>query len=117
MNSSMAVSVCIFIFSVFISSVSQIILKKGAGKQYESRLKEYMNPYVLSAYFIFFFSSLITVYSYKKVPLSAGPVIEASGYIFVSVLGRVLLKEKISRRRLAGLFMIVLGIVIVFLGG
>jgi len=57
------------------------------------------------------------VYSYKKVPLSAGPVIEASGYIFVSVLGRVLLKEKISRRRLAGLFMIVLGIVIVFLGG
>ena len=37
--SSLGISVCLLLLSVFISSVSQIILKKAADKTYESTLK------------------------------------------------------------------------------
>ena len=43
------ISVCILLFSVFISSVSQILLKKAANRTYESPLKEYLNPLVIGA--------------------------------------------------------------------
>ena len=45
--------VFIYIFSVFISSVSQILLKTSANKKYESRIREYLNPRVIIAYGIF----------------------------------------------------------------
>ena len=44
----------ILLFGVFISALSQVILKKAANKTYDSRIKEYANPQVIIAYFIFF---------------------------------------------------------------
>jgi len=46
--------VFVFLAAVFISSVSQILLKKSANKKYESTLKEYLNSLVIGAYLIFF---------------------------------------------------------------
>lgn len=102
----------IFVFSVFISSVSQIMLKKSALRCYDSKLKEYLNPLVITAYGIFFTSSLITMLAYKYVPLSMGPILESLGYIFVTVLGVLVLKERISRRKLLGMTVIILGVII-----
>ncbi len=107
-----ALYILIFLFSVFISSVSQIILKKSAGKVYESRIKEYLNPPVITAYFIFFASTVLTMYAYRYVPLSLGPVLEATGYLWVSLLGMIFLKEKISRKKWIGLGIIIAGIII-----
>ena len=100
----------LFLFSVLISSISQIILKKSANKTHKGFLREYMNPRVMIAYFLFFCSSLLTMYSYKKVPLSLGAVLEATGYIWVTVLGLVILKEHVNRKKWTGLGLIVLGI-------
>lgn len=102
----------ILIFSTFISSVSQIMLKKSAKKKYESKLKEYLNPIVISAYGLFFLCTLISMYSLKVVPLSMAPVLEASGYIFVGVLSFVFLKEKMTKRQLIGMAVIVIGIIV-----
>jgi len=102
----------IFIFSVCISSVSQIMLKKSALKQYDSRIKEYLNPLVIIAYGIFFISSLVTMFAYKYVPLSMGPILESSGYIFVSVLSYIFLNEKLSKRKLTGMVIILIGILV-----
>lgn len=104
--------IIVFLVSVFISSVSQIVLKKSANKKYDSIIKEYLNAPVIIAYGLFFASSLITVLAYKGVPLSLGPVLEASGYVYVAVLGALILKEKVSLRKLIGLFIIILGIVV-----
>ena len=51
---------CVFLVSVLISSASQILLKKSADKDYDSPLKEYLNPLVITAYAMFFCSMLIT---------------------------------------------------------
>lgn len=110
--SSLGISVCLLLLSVFISSVSQIILKKAADKTYESTLKEYMNPMVIGAYGLFFCSVILTMLALKHVPLSMSPILESTGYIFVSVMGYIFLKERFSRRKLIGFALILAGIVI-----
>lgn len=107
--------ICIFLISVFISSVSQILLKKSANKNYKSIIYEYLNPQVIIAYSIFFCSSLLTILAYKYVPLSMGPILESSGYIFVTVLGYYYLHEKISKKKWVGMFCILVGILISYL--
>lgn len=108
--------IALYLFSVFISSVSQILLKKSADREYDNIFKEYLNPNVLIAYTIFFCSSLLTVLAYKYVPLSMGPVLESSAYVFVTVLGYVCLHETIGKRKAVGMVVILLGIAISYGG-
>ena len=86
----------IWMISVFISSVAQVMLKIAANKTYEKRIREYLNPLVITAYGIFFVSTLLTMYALRYVPLTMSPIIESCSYIFVPVLGVFLLKEKIT---------------------
>ena len=106
--------IVLFLFSVFISSVSQILLKSSAKQQYEKSWKDYLNWKVIVAYGIFFLSSLLTVVAYRYVPLSMGPILEASGYLFVAVLGYFILKERIGKRKWLGLSLILAGIVVAY---
>ena len=107
--SRLEISVCILLFSVFISSVSQILLKKAANRTYESPLKEYLNPLVIG---MFFCSVILTMLALKYVPLSMSPILESTGYIFVSVMGYFFLKEKFTKRKLAGFALILAGVII-----
>ncbi len=104
--------IAIFLSSVLVASISQIMLKKSADRKYERWIEEYLNFRVIFAYGLFFLSSLLTVYAYKFVPLSMGPVLEASGYVFVAVMGYFILKEKIGKRKMLGLALMIAGIVI-----
>ena len=104
--------VIIFLFSVLISSVAQIILKKSAGKKYDSVIKEYLNIRVIGAYSIFFMSTLLTMYAYKGVPLTLGTLLEAAGYIYIPVLSFLILKEKITPRMVIGSLFIICGIIV-----
>ena len=113
MNETMWFGIPLFLFSVFISSCSQIILKKSAQVKYDHWIREYLNIRVISAYSIFFLSSFLTMYAYKYVPLSFGPMLEACGYIFVTILGVCILKERVGKRKLAGMALIMTGIVVV----
>ena len=110
--SRLEISVCILLFSVFISSVSQILLKKAADRTYESSLKEYLNPLVIFAYGMFFCSVILTMLALKNIPLSMQPILESTGYIFVTVMGYFFLKERIGKRKMAGIALILLGILI-----
>jgi len=109
----MSVYIIIFLAASLISAFSQILLKIAAKQQYRSWIFEYLNVRVISAYVIFFLATLLTVYCYKVVPLSIGAMLEASGYVFVTVLGKLILKENISQRKLIGMALVILGVVIV----
>lgn len=97
---------------VFISSVSQVLLKKAAQKEYPNKIREYLNIPVIVAYAIFFSATLLSIYAYKGIPLSMGPVLEASAYIFVTFFGVTIFKEKITPRKALALAMIITGIII-----
>lgn len=102
--------IAVFLFSVFISSLSQVILKMSANKEYKNILQEYLNPRIIVAYGLFFASTLITIMAYKYVNLSLGAVLESSGYIFVTVLSGLILNEKINKQKIFGLLTVLVGI-------
>lgn len=104
--------IAIWMFSVLISSFSQVLLKIAANKKHESKLKEYLNPIVIIAYGIFFASTLLTMYALKFVPLTMSPIIESASYIFVPIFGVLMLKEKICKRRLTGMGIMLIGMII-----
>lgn len=104
--------ILIFLCSVFISSVSQVLLKSSANKQHDNVLKEYLNLKVIIAYGMFFLATLITIIAYKYVPLSMGGILEASGYIFVAVLSYIFLHESIGKKKLVGLAVILAGMIV-----
>lgn len=104
--------ILVFIASVLVSSVSQVILKKSAEKKYPSAIAQYLNVPVLSAYALFFLSTLVTVYAFKYVPLSMGPILESLAYVFVGVLGVLILKERLTLKGVLGMVLIVVGVIV-----
>ena len=103
---------CIFLIGVIISSFAQILLKKSSGIKRDNKIKEYLNFSTMFAYFIFFSATLCTVFAYKYIPLSMGPILATSEYIFIAILSYIFLKEKLSIKKLLGLGIIILGILI-----
>ena len=88
----------IYILGVIISAFAQVLLKKSADIKRENKIKEYLNFKTIFAYGIFFGATLCTVFAYKYVPLSMGPILGTTEYIFVALLSLWLLKEKISKK-------------------
>lgn len=97
---------------VFISSISQVMLKISAGKNYGSKIKEYLNPLVIGGYAIFFAATLMTVLAYRYIPLSMGAIIETTGYIYITLWGVSIFKEKINKGKIIALALIIAGIII-----
>lgn len=99
--------------SVIIAAISQILLKKAAMTTYESYRKEYLNPYVIGGYSLLLLTTLINVFAFSKgVELKSGAIIETLGFVLVMVLSRAIFQERITKKRLAGNLLILLGIII-----
>ena len=105
------------LLGVFISSIAQVLLKKAAQKQYDSVLQEYLNAPVIIAYAIFFGATFLSIYAYRVVPLAMGARLEATGYIYVTIFGVTIFKEKLNGMKLAALGLILAGIAIYALWG
>ena len=102
----------LLLFGVFISSVSQVMLKMAAKRRYTSVVNEYMNPLVLIAYVMFVGTTFLSILAYRGLPLSMGPVLETTSYIYVTFFGVVIFKEKMNRKKWIALALIVSGIII-----
>ena len=104
--------IILLFLSVFISAVSQILLKKSALIKYESIVREYFNLKVISAYGLFFCAVVIDLIALRFAPLSFVPIIETSSYIFILFLSRIFLKEHLNKFQFLGMLLILTGIFI-----
>ena len=78
---------------------------------------EELNLPVIIAYAIFFAATFMSIFAYKAVPLSMGAILEATGYIYVTVFGVTIFGERISARKVLALVLIIGGIAVYsFLG-
>lgn len=110
MNKTVFLYSGILLIGVFLSAISQVMLKKAALKKYDSVIQEYLNPLVIIAYFIFFMTTFCSILAYKGIPLSMGPILEATSYIYVTFFGVKIFKEKINKKKLVALVLIIAGI-------
>jgi len=111
MKNSMT-SIVIIIISSLIAAFSQCLLKISANKKYKNVILEYLNPLVILGYMFFVVALLLNIIAYRGISYQLGPIIASSSYIFIMILGRLILKEKITKRKLIGNIIIIIGIVI-----
>ena len=104
--------VIIYLITPLLSAVSQLMLKKAADNPKYTGLRAYLNLPVILAYGLFFGCMLLNVVALRTLDLTVASVLEASSYIYVMVLSWLFLKEKITRRRLLGNLIIIVGIVL-----
>ena len=97
------IAVLLLFVAVFISSISQLLLKKSANKDYDSFIRNYLNLRVICAYGIIFIAVLIDLFAFKYVPVSFVPVIESSSYFFILILSRLFLHEKLTLKQIIGI--------------
>lgn len=105
----------LLIASVTLASVSQILLKKGASREYGTFLKQYLNPWVAGGYFLMFFSVFLTNCGLRALNYLNAPVAESLGYVLVPVLSAVFFREKITLRKSVGIGCIVAGMIIFYI--
>ena len=103
------------VLSVLVASFSQILLKKSAMREYPNRIREYLNPYVIIGYGMMVISTVLTIVAYTRVDFKNGPVIESAGYVIVMILSYLFFKEKITKKKIIGTAMILLGIIIFYM--
>ena len=95
------------------SAVSQILLKQSANEEHASALREYLNWRVIVAYLIF--GSVLLL---KYVCLHTGRFENTVRcwytftYVFVLLLSFGVLKEKVSKGKLIGNLIIILGVLV-----
>lgn len=98
------------------TAVSQILLKQSADKTYRHPIFEYLNWRVILSYGIFAGVLLLNTYAYTRVDMKYGAVIDTFSYVFVMILSFLILKEKMTKRRLLGNLIIMTGVFIYTLG-
>ena len=100
----------LYLGSVFLASVSQVLLKKAAMIKHASMLAEYLNWRVILGYGLFFGCTVLTMLAYRGIPLSLGPVLETTSYLYITFFGMTIFKEKITPRKVLALLLILTGI-------
>lgn len=105
----------VLFLAVVISASSQMLLKQGASKKYDSVVREYLNPWVISGYAVMILSTLCIIYAYRGVAYKNGAIIESLGYILIMLLSRLLFQEKITKKKLAGNLIILMGVLVFYL--
>lgn len=104
------------IIGIFLSACSQLLLKKSADKKHKSFIRSLLNWRVITAYIIFFGALFINITAMSKgVYLKDIPILESLGYVFVPLLSLLVLKEKITKRTIFSIILIITGIVIFYL--
>lgn len=111
---SQAFAVFLFVLAGLLTAAAQVFLKLGALGKYPG-LRQYLNPYVVSGYLLLLLVTSLTVWAYQGVEFKAGPILASISYCFVVLLGWLVLKERLSAKRVGGALLIVLGMV-VFMG-
>lgn len=100
------------VLSVLIASLSQSLLKWESGREHRSLLREYLNVGVVGGYGLLALSMLLTMFAYRKLPLSMTPAFESFSYIFVTIFGALFFHERVTGKKLFALGLIVAGIVV-----
>jgi len=115
MNYSFVIGIALVLLATFISSISQIMLKKSAQKEYDNKIAEYINLLVICGYMLLLFTTLISVFALRYIPVSLFTALESMTQIFVPVLSFLILKEHINRQKLIGMTVIIAGLIVYFL--
>lgn len=100
----------LILLSAVMASGAQILLKKSAQKKQESILGEYLNPYVIISYIDYFLVLSLNIFLFTKMDYRYGVISNSLAIVFVMLLSRLVLGEKITLRKWVGTMLVVAGV-------
>ncbi len=107
--------ILLVILAVFAAAGAQILLKKGATKEYVPLWKQYVNPWVIGGYAIMGVSLLLNVFCMGHgVQAKEVSTIESLSYLFVPCLALLFFRERLSWRKAGAIVIILVGIIVFF---
>lgn len=112
MQNNYILGVCLALLVHIIAAISQLFLKIAADRTYTVWWRSYLNALVITAYGMFFLTTLMNIFVLKYIPMTMSAALGATGQIFVPVVSAIFLKEKINKQKLMGMLTIVIGIII-----
>lgn len=112
MSKYVVVALC----SVLLSCFSQVLLKTSAGKEWPSRLREYLNAYVIAGYGLLGICVLLGIYVMTGLDLKYSAVIESLAYVCMMILSRLIFHERITKNKWIGNAIIILGVLVFNMG-
>lgn len=100
--------------AVFLATAGQILLKRSADDTVGKAgfWRKFLNRRVVVSYGLLFLSMFCNQIALRQVPMTVLPCITATSFIWVFLFGFLILRERPSRRKVAGVGMILLGIAI-----
>lgn len=101
--------------AVALSAASQMLLKRAAKTSYPNPIREYLNVWVIGGYGLLVLSMLSVVFACRGLEMKNVPVIEALGFPLVMLLGRIFYGEKLTKNKLIGMGLIMLGVAVFYL--
>jgi drug/metabolite transporter (DMT)-like permease len=112
----MSAVLLVFINSILLS-LGQTLWKIGLKQESMSTIKQLihllLNKYILGGIAIYFISTLYWFSILKKFDLTKVYPLQSMSYIFVLILGYLIVKEPITKNTIIGTVVIVLGVFII----
>jgi len=102
----------LIIGSLLLVSFSQVLLKKSADKKHKNLLREFLNFNVIFAYCMFFGSMILNIFVLKFLGLKDIQVYMSLSYLLVLLFSKLMLNEKITKKKVIGNLIIVFGIIV-----
>lgn len=108
----MNISYLLAFLSVFIASISQILLKQSAETEHKNIIFKFLNWRVILGYGLMLGTTVLNVFAYRGVELKVTPMIESTGIIWVTILATFLLGEKPTKKTLLSIAVTIVGIIV-----
>ena len=106
----------IMLAGTFFAAVSQILLKQSSNRTYDWLFGDYLNWRVITSYAMYFGILFLNTWCYTKIDVKYGSVIDSMCYVFVMLLSCLVLKERVTRRKILGNILIICGALVYTLG-
>ncbi|MCF7900673.1 EamA family transporter [Candidatus Woesearchaeota archaeon] len=106
------IGILLFFLSSLIAAVSQILLKMGALKT-NSEIFSYLNIYIFISLLLYGASTLLIIIALNYGEVSKLYSLMSLSYVFVVIFATIFLFEIISLKDFIGIFVILLGVIII----
>ena len=97
----------ILIIGVTVAAFSQILLKIGANRPHVSLIRDYLNVPVISV--------VCSMIAFRGLDYMSVPLMDALGFVLVPILSRLFFKEGFTTKKIAGIALIVAGMVVYYI--
>jgi len=104
--------------SIALGAVAQFLIKLGSdrlvtsGSTWRTLASLFTNPQIIAGLAVFGASFLVWVFVVRNLPLSIAYPMVSLGYVIVFLLSAVYLREPVSLQKVAGIALIIAGVII-----